>query len=67
MYQFKITPEIAWFVLTAVVGALAVGISSQGATPPTDWHAWGIGVVAAATRTVLGLLLAALSPTTPKP
>lgn len=61
-YEFKPTPELGWFALTAIVGALAAGVASQGATPPTDWHAWGVGVASASARALLGMLLAMLTP-----
>lgn len=63
-YTWKPTPEIIWFVLTAIVGALTAAVTSQGATPPTDWHAWAIGAAAAAVRAVLGVLLSVMGPKT---
>ncbi len=56
-YTFRPTPELIWFILTALVTTIAQAVASQGATPPTDWHAWGIGVAAAAVRAVLGVVI----------
>ena len=53
-YAFKTIPELAWFVLTMVAGALAAGVATQGAVAPTDWQAWVIGVASASIRALLG-------------
>lgn len=60
-YTFKPTAETVWLILTALVGAVATGFATQGATPPTDWHAWAVGLSAAAVRAVLGVILSMMT------
>lgn len=53
-YDFHLTPEAVWFVLTAVATVLLQAF--QGA-PPTDYRTWLIGLGAAAVRAALGAIL----------
>lgn len=53
-YSFKLTPELAWGILVAVVAVLSTAVVTQGAVPPTDWRAWAIGVAAGVIRALVG-------------
>lgn len=61
-YQFRPTPELIWFVLTAVVAVVAQALTGA---PPTDWRVWGVSIAAAAVRAAVGALLSYT--TTPEP
>lgn len=63
-YDFQKSAELIWAVLTAVVGALAASTAMD--KPPSDWHAWLIGIGAAAVRAVLGAVMSWLNKQAPE-
>lgn len=63
-YDFKPKAEAVWFILTAMAAA---ALQFLNGAPPTDWHAWGIALAAAAVRAGLGAALHALDGVQPGP
>ena len=64
--QYQLKPaELMWFLITIIAGALFTSVQSQGATPPTDWAAWGNGLLFAILRPLLGGLFSLWTPKTP--
>lgn len=61
-YTFKTGPELAWFLLSTIVPAVAAAIVAQGPNPPADWTVWGAAllasVVTAVVRPILGGIIA---------
>lgn len=58
MYDFKVDQELLWFLLVAVLTALASALVEFDPSAVTDWRAWAVGLAAACVRAAAGALLA---------